>query len=146
MIILRRYRKSFYLPVEVKKDHDLMWNYKGWMNMDANCLPLSQNDWSQTLITKINQCSANIHKASLSGGATRLECGTNLKDVFDNLEYYNSDTNNLGGRYEVTFKKELQSTIRVFHDKRPDLTMVIKTIGIEEEYVPNKRRLLLTIK
>ena len=144
MTLLRRYRKSFDLPIVIKKDYDLLWDYAGWMNMDAGFSPYSQKDWNQTLITKINQCSAHIHQKSSIGGATRLECGTNLEAIFDDLEYYNSDTKKLGGRYEVTFKKELQSTIRVFHDKRPDLTMIVKTKGIQEIYCSNNRRLLLT--
>lgn len=77
-----------------------------------------------------------------------IECGTNLEHIFDDLEYYNSKKKQLGSRYNVVFKKELQSTIRVSDKKnKPDLVMIIKTTGVKEEYVAgvtNNRKRLLT--
>lgn len=65
MILLKRNRKSFSLPKpKKKKDYDLTWDYKCPQRSDFFG---SQKDWNQTLITKINQCSAQLNKESLKG-------------------------------------------------------------------------------
>ena len=49
----------------------LRWDYNGWKRGTA-ANPLTQytqKDWNQTLITAINQISAQIHKSTLRGGA-----------------------------------------------------------------------------
>ena len=43
------------------------WDYKGLSN-NANFFG-TQKDWNQTLITRVNELSAQIHKATLRGGA-----------------------------------------------------------------------------
>lgn len=142
MILLRRNRKSFIPPKANKpKDCDLTWDVNGWKRNDV--YTYLQKDWNQTLITKVNQCSAYIHQQSGIGGATVIEVGTNLEGIINDLDYCNSNDNRLGSRYDVVFKKELQSTVRVYHDKKPDLVMVVKTIGVEEIYITNKRKRLL---
>jgi len=148
MLLLRRYRTSFSLPKEKKKkDYDLTWDYKGPQRSDFFG---SQKDWCQTLITKINQCSAQINKESLIGGATVIECGTNLEHVFDDIEYYHSEEKQLGGRYSVIFKKELQSTIKIYNHKKPELIRTVKVKGVKEDFVVgtnnNTRKRLLLCK
>jgi hypothetical protein len=50
---------------------------------------LSERDYNQTLITKINQCSAIILKKNIfGGGANSILCPWELLDLFMDLEYY----------------------------------------------------------
>jgi len=76
----------------------------------------TQKDWNQTLMMKINQLSAQIHKTTLRGGANWIVCSSEISAVFDDLEYFHvsnaapeQDQYNmgierigtLGGRYQV---------------------------------------------
>ena len=80
---------------------NLRWNYKGW---------------NQTLITTINQVSAQIHKSTLRGGANWIVVSSEVSAIFDDLEYFHvsnaspdQDQYNMGiervgtlaGRYQV---------------------------------------------
>lgn len=91
------------------------WDYNGLSN-NANFFG-TQKDWNQTLITKVNQISAQIHKATLRGGANWVVCSAEAGAIFDDLEYFHVDTSaapenekynlgvekigNLGSRYVV---------------------------------------------
>ncbi len=91
------------------------WNYAG-LSDNVNFFG-TQKDWNQTLITKINQVSAQIHKATLRGGANWVVCSAEAGAIFDDLEYFHVDTSaapesekynlgiekigNLGSRYVV---------------------------------------------
>ncbi len=95
----------------------LRWDYNGWRKASANAAsPYTQKDWNQTLITKVNQISAQIHKSTLRGGANFIVVSSEISAVFDDLEYFHvSDANpeqdqynmgierigTLGGRYQV---------------------------------------------
>ena len=101
----------------------LKWDYNEWKygNRDANGNPTAyagytQKDWNQTLITKINQVSAQIHKSTLRGGANWIVVSSEVSAVFDDLEYFHvsnaspeQDSYNMGiekvgtlaGRYQV---------------------------------------------
>jgi len=91
------------------------WDYQGLAN-NANFFG-TQKDWNQTLITRINELSAQIHKATLRGGANWVVCSAEAGAIFDDLEYFHVDTSaspesekynlgvekigNLGSRYVV---------------------------------------------
>jgi hypothetical protein len=95
------------------------WDYNGWKyggNGGATLQGYTQKDWNQTLITKINQLSAQIHKTTLRGGANWIVISSEVSAVFDDLEYFHvsnadpeQDTYNMGiekigslaGRYQV---------------------------------------------
>jgi hypothetical protein len=94
------------------------WNYDGWQTEAGGSAAYSytQKDWNQTLITKINQVSAQIHKSTLRGGANFVVVSSEVSAVFDDLEYFhvsNADPEqdqynmgiekigSLGGRYQV---------------------------------------------
>ena len=47
---------------------NLRWDYNGWRRI-SQTTSYTQKDWNQTLITAINQLSAQIHKSTLRGGA-----------------------------------------------------------------------------
>jgi len=94
------------------------WDYNEWRygNAGASFAGYTQKDWNQTLVTKINQLSAQIHKTTLRGGANWIVLSSELSAVFDDLEYFHvsnaapeQDQYNmgiekigtLGGRYQV---------------------------------------------
>lgn len=96
----------------------LKWDYNGWKygNAGSSFAGYTQKDWNQTLITKINQISAQIHKSTLRGGANWIVVSSEVSAVFDDLEYFHvsnahpeQDQYNMGiekvgtlaGRYQV---------------------------------------------
>ncbi len=65
------------------------WDYQG-MQENINFFG-TQKDWNQTLITRINEISAQIHKATLRGGANWIICSAEAGAIFDDLEYFHVD-------------------------------------------------------
>lgn len=63
------------------------WDYNG-LRKGTNTYYGVQKDWNQTLVTKINQISAQIHKATLRGGASWVVVSPEVSAVFDDLEYF----------------------------------------------------------
>tara|TARA_R110002012_G_scaffold62266_4_gene163814 strand:- start:42921 stop:44759 length:1839 start_codon:yes stop_codon:yes gene_type:complete len=68
----------------------LRWDYNGWKRFQAGQAPYTQKDWNQTLITAINQISAQIHKSTLRGGANWIVCSSEASAIFDDLEYFHA--------------------------------------------------------
>jgi hypothetical protein len=94
---------------------NLRWDYNGWRRIKQN-MTYTQKDWNQTLITTINQLSAQIHKSTLRGGANWIVVSSEVSAIFDDLEYFHvsnaspeQDQYNMGiervgtlsGRYQV---------------------------------------------
>ncbi len=63
------------------------WDYNG-LRKGTNTYYGVQKDWNQTLVTKINQISAQIHKSTLRGGASWVVVSPEVSAVFDDLEYF----------------------------------------------------------
>ena len=93
----------------------LRWDYNGWRRL-SQVTSYTQKDWNQTLITAINQLSAQIHKSTLRGGANWIVVSSEVSAIFDDLEYFHisnaapdQDQYNMGiervgtlsGRYQV---------------------------------------------
>jgi hypothetical protein len=93
----------------------LRWDYNGWKRLPNNN-GYTQKDWNQTLVTAINQISAQIHKSTLRGGANFVVVSSEVSAIFDDLEYFHvsnaspeQDNYNMGiervgslsGRYTV---------------------------------------------
>jgi len=94
----------------------LRWDYNGWRRVSNGSVNYNQKDWNQTLITAINQISAQIHKSTLRGGANWIVVSSEISAIFDDLEYFHvsnaapdQDQYNMGiervgtlsGRYQV---------------------------------------------
>jgi hypothetical protein len=98
----------------------LAWDYAGktgrGIDTQNSGAFYTQKEWNQTLITAINQVSAQIHKATLRGGANWIVCSAEVSAIFDDLEYFHvsnaapeQDKFNMGiervgslqGRYQV---------------------------------------------
>jgi hypothetical protein len=96
---------------------NLRWDYNGWKRLSSiGAVPYTQKDWNQTLITAVNQISAQIHKSTLRGGANWIVVSSEISAIFDDLEYFHvsnaapeQDQYNMGierigtlaGRYQV---------------------------------------------
>jgi hypothetical protein len=93
----------------------LKWDYNGWKRLPNNN-GYTQKDWNQTLVTAVNQISAQIHKSTLRGGANFVVVSSEVSAIFDDLEYFHvsnaspeQDNYNMGiervgslsGRYTV---------------------------------------------
>ncbi len=63
------------------------WDYNG-LRKQTETYHGVQKDWNQTLITRINQISAQIHKSTLRGGASWIVVSPEVSAVFDDLEYF----------------------------------------------------------
>jgi hypothetical protein len=94
---------------------NLRWDYNGWRRI-AQTTSYTQKDWNQTLITAINQLSAQIHKSTLRGGANWIVVSSEVSALLDDLDYvhgsnaspeqdqYNMGIERVGtlaGRYQV---------------------------------------------
>ena len=96
----------------------LRWDYNGWKRAagGGGFNAYTQKEWNQTLITKINQVSAQIHKSTLRGGANFVVVSSEVSAIFDDLEYFHvsnaapeqdqynmgiEKVGSLGGRYTV---------------------------------------------
>lgn len=94
------------------------WDWNEWRygNNGSAFAGYTQKDWNQTLIMKLNQLSAQIHKSTLRGGANWIVVSSEVSAVFDDLEYFHvsnaspeQDQYNMGierigtlqGRYQV---------------------------------------------
>lgn len=91
------------------------WDYEG-LKKQSTMYFGTQKDYNQTLITKINQVSAQIHKSTLRGGANWIVVSSEVSAVFDDLTYFHvsnaspeqdkynlgmEKVGSLGGRYQV---------------------------------------------
>lgn len=66
----------------------LKWDYNGWRRQQGFSTNYTQKDWNQTFMTKINQISAQIHKATLRGGANFIVVSTEISAMLNDLEYF----------------------------------------------------------
>lgn len=123
------------------------WDYNG-LRKQSTAYYGTQKDWNQTLITKINQISAQIHKATLRGGASWVVVSPEVSAVFDDLEYFhvsNADpeqdkynmgiekTGTLSGRY-IVYRDPYApaNTILIGHKG----TSILETGYIYAPYIP----------
>ena len=71
---------------------ELEWDYKYPENTSGS---FSQSAWNQTLITRMNQCYANVRKQEVYLNAIEVH-PLAFKDIIKHLEYYDKDTNSIG--------------------------------------------------
>jgi hypothetical protein len=105
------------------------WDYNGLAN-NANFFG-TQKDWNQTLITRVNELSAQIHKATLRGGANWIVCSAEAGAIFDDLEYFHVDGSAApeAEKYNLGVEKIGQLGSRYVVYKDPYLPAQIVLIG-----------------
>lgn len=97
----------------------LRWDWNGWKRFAAGQAPYTQKDWNQTLITTINQISAQIFKSTLRGGANWIVCSAEISAIFDDLQYFHvSNANPEEDQYNMGIEKigTLQGRYKVYRD------------------------------
>ncbi len=97
----------------------LDWDYNGWRRMSGYSTNYTQKDWNQTFMTKVNQLSAQIHKATLRGGANFIVVSTEISAMLNDLEYFHvTDANAEANSYSMGIEKigSLQGRYNVYVD------------------------------
>lgn len=97
----------------------LKWDYNGWRRQSVVSTNYTQKDWNQTFMTKINQISAQIHKATLRGGANYVVVSTEISAMLNDLEYFHvTDANAEAVTYSMGIEKvgSLQGRYEVYVD------------------------------
>jgi hypothetical protein len=110
-------------PYKVSWDYDIgSANYSAYQ---------TQKTHNQTLLTKINRVSAQIHKATLRGGANWIVCSTEIASVLEDLDIFKApnatedmtfnmgieSVGSVGSRYKVYKDPYLPSTILLMGHK-----------------------------
>jgi len=107
----------------------LRWDYNGWRKASSAASPYTQKDWNQTLITKVNQVSAQIHKSTLRGGANFIVVSSEISAVMDDLEYFHvSDASPEQDQYNMGIERigSLSGRYQVYRDPyAPANSMII---------------------
>jgi hypothetical protein len=107
----------------------LRWDWNGWRKASLAANAYTQKDWNQTLITKVNQISAQIHKSTLRGGANFIVVSSEISAVFDDLEYFHvSDASPEQDMYNMGIEKvgALSGRYQVYRDPyAPSYSMII---------------------
>lgn len=107
----------------------LRWDANGWRKAGQPSTAYTQKDWNQTLITKINQISAQIHKATLRGGANFIVVSSEISAIFNDLEYFHvSDASSDQDSYNMGMAKvgQLLGRYKVYVDPySPPSSMII---------------------
>jgi hypothetical protein len=97
----------------------LRWDWNGWRKASLAANAYTQKDWNQTLITKVNQISSQIHKSTLRGGANFIVVSSEISAVFDDLEYFHvSDASPEQDQYNMGIEKigALAGRYQVYRD------------------------------
>lgn len=107
----------------------LRWDYNGWRKAATSANPYTQKDWNQTLITRLNQTSAQIHKSTLRGGANFIVVSSEISAIFDDLEYFHvSDANPEQDQYNMGIERigSLSGRFQVYRDPyAPSYSVII---------------------
>ena len=97
----------------------LRWDYNGWRRQSGFSTNYTQKDWNQTFVTKLNQISAQIHKATLRGGANFVVVSTEISAILNDLEYFHvTDASAEQVSYSMGIEKigSLQGRYQVYVD------------------------------
>jgi hypothetical protein len=123
-------------------ENKLTWDYLGHREHVAYNDFQFQKDWNQTIVTKINQLSTQIHMSTLIGGDNKIKIHPRLLLLFDTMEYFRTSEDGkmtLAGKYEfILDDSQEKNTLLLYHEtdefkrlKESNLVMVIKVDGSE---------------
>jgi hypothetical protein len=121
--------------IKIPHTYNFEWDYEGWRKL-GHSSPFTQKDWNQTLITRINQVSNNIHKASLRGGGDRIRCNKKSNKLLKTLEYYNQgkDSANINNRYLIEIDELVKDNeIYIYSSKITEKPFLIPKIKETED-------------
>ena len=120
----------------IKAQFVTKWDYNGWKI--SHYPGIGQKDWAQTLVTKINELSAQIHMSTCTrdmpngfGGADTVMMNDACFNLIKELEYFNPGEMKLG-RFDVIVNNVIgENAVFVFIKDIPkDFKYKDRTIGI----------------
>lgn len=82
------------------------WDASGYKK-HLHLLGDGQNQWSNTLLSRINEISAHIHMSTQIGGADTIELHSENMPILRGIEYYRESTNKIGSRYDVIINNSI---------------------------------------
>lgn len=96
-------------------------SHKWELNWDYNCdwdknSAYTQVDWNQTLITKINQISTQIHMKNLRRGGNIIRTNESILKIIKTSDYYDEPSMMLNNRYKVEIDNLMGNEIYVYSD------------------------------
>lgn len=97
----------------------LRWDHNGWRKLSGFSTNYTQKDWNQELFTTINRISAQIHKATLRGGANFVVVSSEVSAVLDNIEFFHvSDASAEKDQYNMGIERigSLNNRYQVYRD------------------------------
>lgn len=110
---------------------EVTWDYLGWKGQKIH-IDLSQEEWIQTLATKINELSAQIYMSTLIGPADTVIVNPSVFKLIEQLEYFDQETKQIGKRFHVIIDDSVQGIVvcRVEGVKGLDVNTLSKLIGV----------------
>lgn len=104
---------------EIKPIVDLEWNYETPQLKDHKSTFFGdQSAWNATLVTLINQASANIFK-TVQRNANKVRVNSKLVSILETFPYYHKDEKMLGNRYKIVIDENLSDDeIWAYYDGR----------------------------
>lgn len=106
----------------------LKWDHNGWRKLSGYSTNYTQKDWNQELFTQINRVSAQIHKATLRGGANFIVVSSEISAVLDNLEFFHvSDASAEQDQYNMGIERvgSLNNRYQVYRDPYAPASSII---------------------
>jgi len=98
--------------------------------------PYTQIDWNQTLATRINQCSNEIHINNNKFGADTIRFNSKILKLIKTLGYFNSEENTLGERYSIVIDDEInEDEIYVYNKLDKELFQCIEIVNYTEDII-----------
>lgn len=115
-------------------NNEISWDYKGYMNLNVNSFtPMTQNDWNQTLITRINESKTHINMKLSSRNLKAVDpifIRTNLTGfaIIENFDYFFADKDAWNKSLEENIKYEVCGYIGNSSDDMKYIVLLDPTI------------------
>lgn len=109
---------------------NIEWDYKFNVN---NLYFASQNDWNNTLLTKINQSGAMLfqhinkdYTKNIRTGKKYILSPSKFEDIFKNILYYDELHKELAGRFNVSFFDSNEDSIFIVYETNTKIPYSVK--------------------
>lgn len=96
------------------------WDYLGFDHSVMGRGLFNQNDWNQTLASKIITTSNILHDHA----DFVIMVDNKLKPLFNSLDGYNAETSKLSGKYDVFFGDDLNNWIMTVTDATNNINFI----------------------
>jgi hypothetical protein len=94
--------------MDLTKETKIIWDYIGHEDI------ITQEDWNQTLMTKINFVATQIHMTSNKDRGDIITTNPSIRPILETLVYYNKDNDVIAEQYDVNYDENVEkNTIRI---------------------------------